>query len=204
MDVVGPGNVTLWRMLNVRYLAFDKPTSVVGFEQIYSDAATSVYKNNYALDRIYFVDSLAVKPALDLLQSIKKNEFDPKQIAYLEQDDLKVDKPTSKAYVKLVSYEDNKISADVNATGNNFLFVGDTYYPYGWKAFVDNKETKIYKANHGFRGIIVPAGLHRIEFRYVPNSFFIGKYTSLIINVLLIVIFIFVIIKRKDKIPESN
>jgi len=49
----------------------------------------------------------------------------------------------------------------------------------GWKAFIDGNETKIYRANHGFRGILVPKGEHKIEFIYEPESFYISKYLSL-------------------------
>ena len=48
----------------------------------------------------------------------------------------------------------------------------------GWKAFIDGNETKIYRANHGFRGIVVPEGNHKIEFLYLPESFVVSKYLS--------------------------
>ena len=49
----------------------------------------------------------------------------------------------------------------------------------GWKALIDGEETKIYRVNHGFRGIVVPKGNHKIEFTYLPESFVISKYLSL-------------------------
>ncbi len=52
----------------------------------------------------------------------------------------------------------------------------------GWKAFINGNETKIYRANHGFRGIVVPKGNHKIEFVYLPESFVISKYLSLIFS----------------------
>ncbi len=204
MDVVGPYNQTLWRMLNVKYLAFSQPVNVSGFRLLYSNEKTFVYENEYALPRAYFVDSVAQKNSLEILQGVKNNSFDPKKIAFLEDQDLDVDKPDSTAYLNIAEYKDEYIKLDVNASGQNFLFLGDTYYPFGWEAFVDGNETEIYKTNHGFRGIVVPEGLHKVEFRYVPESFFIGKYVSLIINILLIGFFIFALIKSKIKTPESQ
>jgi len=204
MDVVGPYNQTLWRMLNVKYLAFSQPVNVPGFRLLYSNEKTFVYKNEYALPRAYFVDSVAQKNSLEILQGVKNNSFDPKKIAFLEDQDLDVDKPDSTAYLNIAEYKDEYIQLDVNASGQNFLFLGDTYYPFGWEAFVDGNETEIYKTNHGFRGIVVPEGLHKVEFRYIPESFFIGKYASLIINILLIGFLIFALTKLKIKTPESQ
>ena len=48
--------------------------------------------------------------------------------------------------------------------------LADTYYP-GWKSAVDRRDTKIYIANYAFRAVKVPAGEHRVTFRYEPASF---------------------------------
>jgi uncharacterized membrane protein YfhO len=86
----------------------------------------------------------------------------------------------------------------VNASGNNFLFLGDTFMsgdadyrlfkvPTGWDAFIDGEKTKIYKTNHGFRGIVVPKGKHKVVFTYLPQSFVISKYSALILSSLVII-----------------
>jgi uncharacterized membrane protein YfhO len=175
-----------------------------GFEQIYSDANTSVYRNLTALPRIYFVDSVATKSAMEILNSIKRDEFDPKKVAFLEDEKLTVDKPGTEAYANLVKYEDNYILAEVKSTGNNFLFVGDTYYPFGWKAYLDGVEIQIYKINHGFRGLLIPTGTHKVEIKFAPETFFIGKYASFIINIIIIGFLIFALIKWKNKTTESQ
>jgi uncharacterized membrane protein YfhO len=43
----------------------------------------------------------------------------------------------------------------------------DAYYP-GWRAYVDGVRTPIYRANIAFRAIEVPAGEHRVVYRYEP------------------------------------
>ncbi|MFN4110920.1 MAG: YfhO family protein, partial [Ignavibacteria bacterium] len=79
------------------------------------------------------------------------------------------------------------IEMDVNASGNNLLFLGDTYYNIGWKAFIDGKETKIYRANHNGRAILVPPGKHKIEFRFEPMSYYLGKNISLVLNAIVLI-----------------
>ena len=104
--------------------------------------------------------------------------------------------PDSTAYANIEKYGDEKIILDVSASGNNFLFLGDTYMPAGWKAYVDGNETEIYRTNHNFRGIIVPDGKHKVEFIYLPDSFVITKYTALTLSSLtilgLIIGFVFI------------
>ncbi|MGE5457138.1 MAG: YfhO family protein, partial [Methanococcaceae archaeon] len=77
------------------------------------------------------------------------------------------------------------------------LFLGDTYYPKGWKAFVDGQETKIYRINHAFRGIVVPKGEHRIEFQFRPASFVISKYLALILSSAVILALLFSLYNEK-------
>jgi hypothetical protein len=188
IDVVGtPANPTLWRMLNTKYLVFDRQVNFTDLTQISNDDKNFVYRYDKALPRAYFVSNVQVKPAIQILNLIKNNEFDPKELAFLEEGGLTIDRPdTTQAYVKINQYKDEYISIQAKATGNNLLFLGDTYYPKGWKALVDGNETKIYRVNHGFRGIVVPKGEHKIEFKFEPVSFVISKYLALVLSSLVI------------------
>ncbi len=204
VDVAGLANPTTWRMLNVKYLINDKKVAYPGFKQVYSDPKSYVYENLNVLPRAYFVDSLAEAKPYDFLLKVKNNEFDPKKLAFMDNEVLKIDKPDSTAFVKIVSYKDEQIMIEAKASGNNFLFLGDTYYPNGWKALIDGKETTIYKVNHGFRGLLVPKGEHKIEFIYSPIEFYIGKWLSLSLSIALILGFAFVFIKQKRQHGEEN
>jgi len=189
-DILGsPANPTFWRMLNVKYLILDKEFNSPDFQLIYSGDKTFVYLNKSTLPRVYFVNRVEKKSAIEILNRVKNNQFDPADIAFTEEEISTIDIPDSTAFVKIEKFKDENIELNVNASGNNFLFLGDTYMSgesdyklfkvqTGWKAFVDGNETKIYRANHGFRGIVVPEGNHKIEFLYLPESFVVSKYLS--------------------------
>ncbi len=196
IDVMGPANQTLWRMLNVKYLILNKQANLPGFSELFNDQKDFVYKNNNALPRAYFVDSVATAKPMDLLNLIKDNLFDPKKVAYLEEGKVNVDKPGDSASVIIRSFDDENINIDANATGNNMLFLGNTYYPVDWKAYIDGMPTTIYKLDHGFMGIIVKAGNHKIRFSVEPKSFFVGKYITLTCNILILLGLGFVFITR--------
>jgi hypothetical protein len=186
MDVVGPVNMTLWRMLGVKYVVVDQPFGAAGFTAVQQAEKEIVYRNDNALPRIYFVENVENKSAAEILNAIKNESFDPKKIAFVETLDFKFDKSDSTSSSQIIEYKDEHITAQVVASGNNFLFFGTTFMP-GWKAFVDGIETKTYKVNHGFTGIVVPQGKHKVEFVYEPKGFSFGKYLSLALNLLLFI-----------------
>lgn len=63
------------------------------------------------------------------------------------------------------------VSADLSKPG--WLVLLDNYFP-GWEAEVDGKPAKILRANFAFRAVALPAGIHRVVFRYRPASFTVG------------------------------
>ena len=81
------------------------------------------------------------------------------------------------AQADIERYENSVVTVRVTASQASVLVLADSYYP-GWKAFVDGKETKILKANHFFRAVVLPKGAHRVEFVYDPWSFRLGWMIS--------------------------
>jgi len=209
MDVVGPVNKTVWRMLNVKYIITNGKVPANQFpflKEIYSSKESTVYENEDALPRFYFVNSVQKKSAIDILNSMKDNGFDPKNVAYLEKQNLNVQPVDSADYARVANYTDEEIKLNVEASGNNFLFAGDTFVK-GWKAYVDNNQTKIYETNHGYLGIVVPKGKHTVIFRYAPTSFYVSKYIALILSSIVLLGLIFAIIKEiivRRKVQETS
>jgi uncharacterized membrane protein YfhO len=153
--------------LNVKYIVFDKEVNSPDLQPIYRSDKSFVYLNRNALPRAYFVNQVMKKPSIEIINMVKNTQFDPAFIAFTEEEIQDVEPPDTTAFVRIEKFEDEYIKLDVNASGNNFLFLGDTYMSgetdykifkvhTGWKAFIDGVETKIYRANHGFRGIVVP------------------------------------------------
>lgn len=200
IDVVGNVNETLWRMLNVKYIILDQNIAFPGLTLASSDNKDFVYKNENALPRFYFVDSVAKATGIEILNNIKNKKFDPKRKAFVEED---INLPVGDSLAKVIvnKYTDEKVILKTNSSTNSFLFAGNTYLP-GWKAFVNGKETKVYKANYGFMGVIVPKGENTVEFVYAPKSFFITKYIALVLSSLTIVILLVGIVSNKKKSVE--
>ena len=79
---------------------------------------------------------------------------------------------------KLIARTSNSVIVDVETNETCALVLSDAYYP-GWRAEIDGEATQIFPAYHAFRGIIVPAGAHRVEFKYEPRVFQTGLLISL-------------------------
>ncbi|MFO7447260.1 MAG: YfhO family protein, partial [Ignavibacteriaceae bacterium] len=199
IDVVGPANPTLWRMANVKYIITEQPVNFPGFNLIQNTQSGIVYEYSEALPRVYLVNRVEKKDNLEFLNMVKASSFDPKDAAFVHDKEINADRPDSTASVSILNYLEDKLIAEVNATGNNFLFFSNTYLPTGWKAFVDGRETEIVRANHAFMGLIVPAGKHNVEFVYSPDSFYISKNISLVLSSLVIAGLVFGIYLNRKK-----
>jgi hypothetical protein len=86
-DILGsPANPTFWRMLNVKYIVFDKEFNSPDLQLIYRSDKSFVYLNRNALPRAYFVNQAAQKTSIEIINMVKNTQFDPAFIAFTEEE----------------------------------------------------------------------------------------------------------------------
>jgi len=78
-----------------------------------------------------------------------------------------------------------RVVAEVSADAGGILVLTDLAYP-GWTASVDGRPAPLLTADGFFRAVAIPAGSHRVTFRYRPLSFYVGSGVSLVALVLLL------------------
>jgi Bacterial membrane protein YfhO len=76
----------------------------------------------------------------------------------------------SSAYIKLTKFDNDKMEYEVSGTGPQFAVFSEIYYPVGWNAYVDGKKTPYVNTNYILRGLSIPAGKHKIDFVFEPES----------------------------------
>jgi hypothetical protein len=85
--------------------------------------------------------------------------------------------PQPEARVLNPKFENHKITLQTEAPGPCMVVLSQTYYP-AWKAYVDGKATKLWRANNAFQSVEVPSGKHRLEFVYEDGAFHFGLLLS--------------------------
>lgn len=168
------GAYNVLNMLNTKYVIFNKDQQA--------------YMNQEALGNAWFVKDIRWAENAD-------NEFegmqniDPGKEAVVHNefknaglDNLGYD---STAVIHLTKYQPNHLSY-ASSSGAEMLGVfAEMYYPAGWKAYIDGTETEILRANYLLRGLKIPAGEHKIEFKFEPKSYVLGnkinKWSSLLL-----------------------
>lgn len=176
------GNMKVYNMLNTKYFIGTNPQDRQPVAQLNQDALgacwlvkTIKYVNN-ADEEMNALDTFNPKDTV----IIDKRE--QSKVPFAPQFD-------SAASIKLIQNQNDKINYEFDAASNQFAVFSEVYYPAGWKAFIDGKETAIVRVNYALRGLPVPAGKHAIEFRFEPADVVLGNRIVLfsgIISVLLL------------------
>jgi hypothetical protein len=186
-DVVGLGNPLLWGLMNVKYIISNTPDSSEALGLVYSGKDMKVYGNRFQLPRAFFVNRYEVADGLTILNKIKEMSFNPREVMYFMEDPKVTVGPVHPAAVAdIVRYGIQDLEMSTRTDGNNLLFLSEAYYPVGWKAYLDGKEIPMYRANYLFRAVVVPAGQHKIEMKFEPKGFYLGKNLSLAANILVL------------------
>lgn len=149
-------------ILNVKYILFPEEQS----------GELKPMRNPNALGSAWFVDKLVSNPTADaLLARLKTMDF-RNEALFIEGDlpstlPQKFDKDSISSIVLKMS-KPNKLVYSTESLNDQFAVFSEMYYPKGWIAKVNGKETSIYSVNYILRGIEVPAGKNIIEFSFNP------------------------------------
>lgn len=64
----------------------------------------------------------------------------------------------------IVSYSPDYLIIQAKTNAVRLLVLTDIYYP-SWKAFIDGKQVDIVQVDFAFRGVLIPKGMHKLEFK---------------------------------------
>lgn len=196
---ISKGNMNVLNMLNTKYFIVRNP----------QDQSPLVQTNPGALGAAWVVSDWKVAANAD--EEMKMlDSLDTRTTAVIDQrytGDVKnaVKGIDSTASVKLVMKEGkvapNYLEYEVNGSKNNLVMFSEIYYPKGWNAYVDGKLTPYVRANYTLRAMEVPAGKHKVEFKFEPETYAKGEKMALMgsIGVLLLFAGAVVVELKKQK-----
>ncbi len=154
-----PGNEFSWRWIPREAL----PMLTLGQKPVYADDA-------------------------DTLTAISSDHFNPVETVYLPREAANEVKVSSfvtganiladeKYKIAPPSIKAREMTFTIGTPQPTMVVVAQTYY-HPWKAYVDDKPTKIWRANHAFQAIEVGAGQHHIRLSYEDDLFRTGVMIS--------------------------
>ena len=100
--------------------------------------------------------------------------------------------PSKNGTITLTDYKPNYLSYATNAASEQLAVFSEIWYGpnKGWKAFIDGQAVDHIRANYILRALRVPAGEHKIEFKFEPDNYYTGATLSLISSLLILVGFL--------------
>ncbi len=156
-------------LLGVKYILSFSDLPNKQFTRVEGEGLTNLYQNNNAFPRAFFTANVRpVNSKQEAIGALLDNLVDLHKTAIVENWDGDSNLFTQ-GNVVITQYSDNRIIMHSENNGQGFLVLTDSYYPT-WSATVctengsNCQEKKMYLTDYNFRGIVVPAGNHRIEF----------------------------------------
>jgi hypothetical protein len=114
-------------------------------------------------------------------RALVSSSFDPTTQVYLPQaaHSMVGDCGGRAASIKPLMFEAHRIAFQTTAANPAIIVIAQSYYHW-WKAYFDGVPIPIFRANHAFQSLRVPAGSHHVELRYEDRSFLVGSAISLL------------------------
>jgi hypothetical protein len=176
---------TMYRFLgalNVKYVTSfinTLPEGAITSLGYFPEYPLYLYRLDRSVSRVYFAGNVVVEDGIDnALLRMTRSDFDPFKTVIVDRAPGSKVAPPRKATAEIRRYENQAVDIDADSDAPAMLVLADSFDP-GWRAYVDGKEDKIFRANAFFRAVSLSAGKHRVEFRYEPLSLKIGAAVSL-------------------------
>lgn len=163
MTKINPDSISVINMLNTKYFIF--PTG---------GGQTAPIPNPYAYGNAWFVENVEyVQNANQEIDAL--NKVLPSKTAVVAEQFKQVFSGAQSAgkdtlsTVKLTSYAPNALTYETSSAKGGVVVFSEIYYP-GWHSYIDGKEVEHGRADYILRAMVVPAGNHKIEFKFDPKS----------------------------------
>ena len=126
--------------------------------------------------------------ALNTLDLKHKAVFNKSKFENIKDLNFRTD---STASIKLVEYKPNHLTYSSNNTNPGIAVFSEMYYPHGWNAYIDGNLKEHFEVNYVLRALEVPAGNHKIEFKFEPSLIKVGGNITMASSIILVLVFFF-------------
>ncbi len=164
---------------------------------------TAAYGNAWFVDNVKLVDNANAE--IEELHNVN-----PRHTAVVDKSfvsvlgDVEALRSDSSDKVVQTELTSTTVKYDVESKNGGLVVFSEIYYP-GWKATIDGAPAEIGRANYVLRAMTVPAGKHKIEMVYDPQSLHTTEAVATTAFILLVLGFLFAIFMEwKGKKSEAK
>ncbi len=190
-----PNCLPTLNMMNTKYI-------------ITGNMASDTIPNPDALGNAWFVKGIQYKKGPRAVMD-HLSFFNPKDTAVIDEQDktealsgLQLD---SSAKIQLIDNQNDVLFYSAKTNAKQLAVFSEIYYHDGWKAYIDEQEAPILKVNYVLRGLVIPAGDHKVRFEFKPASVTRAKQIAGVASILLWIAFIaFIAMTIQQFIKKQN
>jgi hypothetical protein len=164
---------------------------------------TQVQPRSSALGNAWFVDNVKIVENSDqeIVALKEENGFEPSVTAIVDKryrpamGDLNLKSRDASATISMESYAPNHLIYNSNSNTGQVAVFSEIFYDLGWQAYIDDEPVDHFRTDYVLRGLDVPSGKHKIEFKYSLNSYSIASVVSPLAFLIMFVLFCFGVYK---------
>ena len=94
----------------------------------------------------------------------------------------------SSASLSLEKYDPMVMTYKSNSKNECFGVFSEIYYSKGWNVYIDDKPTDYLRVDYLLRGLRIPAGEHKITFKFEPKTYYTAQKAELAGSAILILL----------------
>ncbi len=150
--------------------------------EVYSGASgVKVYENPGAFPRVWTVHEAMQIPdhEANVRHVIADASFDLAHKTFVTASPPQMEVCAAPDDARMVERGLNHVVIDANMACKGMVVASENYFP-GWRATLDGAPVELHAAYTTLRGVVVPAGRHRIEMRYRSSWLAAGAVSSLL------------------------
>jgi hypothetical protein len=177
-----PGHLKLLQVAGVTHVValhergFEDLTPEAVIPGLY-EAPIRLYRVPRPLPRTYVVGNARAGPGIDDVSLLVDPAFDPWQQVLLPDGRTRPVARSSNGTSRVLERRPDKVRIEADLREEGYVVLLDSYDP-GWRVSVDGRESRLLRANFGFRAVQASAGHHTIDFVYRPRALLIGLALS--------------------------
>ncbi len=176
------GGIGILNMFNVRYIIGESP-----------NGGPVAQRNPFANGNAWFVENILLAENANeeilLLDSLDTKKTAVVHNRFKEALPLAEIVRDSTASIDLVEVKPDYLVYESSSRSPQLAVFSEVYYPNGWNAYIDGTKTDHIRANYALRALPLPAGNHRIEFKFEPKVIRTGSTIALVSFIILILVF---------------